>query len=82
LEGCQKQAYYFILTHNLESADYYLTQASKMATEQNHPFEIGRTDYLRALLERKNLDQAKQYLEEAIKLFVQTGNNYEQSLAN
>lgn len=82
LEGCQKQAYYFILTHNLESADYYLNQASKMATEQNHPFEIGRTDYLRALLERKNLEQAKQYLEEAIKLFVQTGNNYEQSLAN
>ncbi|HNX37117.1 MAG TPA: sigma 54-interacting transcriptional regulator [Candidatus Cloacimonadota bacterium] len=82
IEGCQKQAYYFILTRNYESADYYLGQALKTATEQNNPFEIGRTHYLRALLERKNLDQAKEHLDEAIKLFVETGDNYELSLAN
>ncbi|MDZ4121627.1 MAG: sigma 54-interacting transcriptional regulator, partial [Candidatus Cloacimonadaceae bacterium] len=38
--------------------------------------------YLRALLERKNLNQAKQNLNEAIKLFIETSNNYELSLAN
>lgn len=82
MEGCQKQAYYFILTHNLESADYYLKQAMKMAHEQNHPFEIGRSFYLRALLERKDLESAKTNLEESIKMFVQTGSSYELSLAN
>ncbi len=82
VEGCQKQAYYFILTRNIESADYYLSQALKLAQEQNDPFEIGRAHYLRALLERKNLEQASEHLNEAIKLFVETGNNYELSLAN
>lgn len=82
IEGHQKQAYYFILTRNYESADYCITQANKMATEQNRVFEIGRALYLRALLERKNLENAKQYLNEAITYFVETGNNYELSLAN
>jgi Nif-specific regulatory protein len=82
IEGFQKQAYYFILTRNYESADYYLNQALKMATEQNHQFEIGKTYYLRALLERKNLEAAKEHLHKAIELFVETANNYELSLAN
>ncbi len=82
IEGCQKQAYYFILTRNYESADYYLTQALKTAIEQNNTFEIGRSHYLRALLERKNLEQAKQHLNEAIRIFVETGDNYELSMAN
>jgi len=82
VEGCQKQAYYFILTRNYESADYYLTQAVKLASELNHPFELGRAYYLRALLERKNVEQAQQHLNEAIRLFIETSNNYELSLAN
>jgi len=82
VEGCQKQAYYFILTRNYESADYYITQALKFAKELNNHFEIGRAHYLRALLERKNPEQAKVHLSEAIKLFVETSNNYELSLAN
>ncbi|MDD2331942.1 MAG: sigma 54-interacting transcriptional regulator, partial [Candidatus Cloacimonetes bacterium] len=82
LEGCQKQAYYFILTRNYESADYYLVQAIKMANELGSQFEIGRTHYLQALLERKNLDRSKELLSEAIKFFVETRNNYELSLAN
>lgn len=82
IEGCQKQAYYFILTRNLESADYYISEAIKLAKEQNLPFEIGRAHYLRALLERKNPEAAKQHLEDAIKLFVEVGSNYELSLAN
>lgn len=82
IEGFQKQAYYFILTRNYESADYYLNQALKMSTEQNRQFEIGRVHYLRALLERKNLEAAKEHLHNAIELFIETANNYELSLAN
>lgn len=82
IEGCLQQAYYFILTRNYESADYYLSQAAKFASEMNNLFELGRAHYLRALLERKNLDHAKDELNEAIKLFVETNNNYELSLAN
>ncbi len=82
IEGYQKQAYYFILTRNYESADYYITQAEKMATEQNRQFEIGRAHYLRALLERKNPEAAKEHLHKAIELFVETANNFELSQAN
>lgn len=82
IEGCQNQAYYFIMTHNAESADYYLNEALKLATEQQIEFEIGWTHYLRALLERKNLESTKEHLDEAIKYFVATGNHYELSLAN
>jgi Nif-specific regulatory protein len=82
IEGCQKQAYYFILTRNFESADYYISQSAKLASELNHTFDLGKTCYLRALLERKNLEQAKLQLNEAIKLFIETNNNYELSLAN
>lgn len=82
VEGCQKQAYYFILTRNYESADYYLNQSVKLANELNNGFELGRAYYLRALLERRNLDQAKQQLNEAIRLFIETNNNYELSQAN
>lgn len=82
IEGCQNQAYYFIMTHNAESADYFLNEAFKLATEQQNEFEIGWTHYLRALLERKNLESAKEHLDEAIKYFVATTNHYELSLAN
>lgn len=82
VEGCQNQAYYFIMTHNVESADYYISEAMKLATEQQNDFEIGWTHYLRALLERKNTNNARKYLDEAIKLFVHTANHYELSLAN
>jgi Nif-specific regulatory protein len=82
IEGCQQQAYYFILTRNYESADYYITQSIKLANELNNSFELGRSFYLRALLERRNLNQAKDQLNEAIRLFVETSNNYELSLAN
>lgn len=82
IEGCQNQAYYFIMTHNADSADYYLSEAQRLATEQHNDFEQGWTYYLRALLERKNLDNAKDYLDAAIKHFVASGANYELSLAN
>lgn len=82
IEGYLKQAYYFILTRNIESADYYIAEAQKLATEQNLPFEIGRAYYLRALLERKNPEAAKDHLNNAIRNFVEVGSNYELSLAN
>jgi Nif-specific regulatory protein len=82
IEGHQKQAYYFILTRNYESADYYLNQSMNMATEQKRQFEIGKIYYLHALLERKNLESAKEHLNKAIEIFVETSNYYELSLAN
>lgn len=82
IEGCQNQAYYFILTRNAESADYYINEALKLATEQQYDFGIGWAHYLRALLERKNLESAKSHLNEALKVFVASGNHYELSLAN
>lgn len=82
IEGCQNQAYYFIMTHNAESADYYLSEAQRLAAEQHNDFEQGWTLYLRALLERKNLENARNYLDAAIKHFVASGSNYELSLAN
>ncbi|MBM4403957.1 MAG: sigma 54-interacting transcriptional regulator, partial [Candidatus Cloacimonetes bacterium] len=82
IEGCHKQAYYFILTRNFESADYYLGQADKIAGEINNQFEIGKTAYLRALLERKSPDAAKAHLNRAIQCFIESNNNYELSLAN
>jgi transcriptional regulator with GAF, ATPase, and Fis domain/energy-coupling factor transporter ATP-binding protein EcfA2 len=82
VEGCLKQAYYFILTRNYESADYYINQAQKLALEQNRQFEMGRAYYLRALLERKNLEAAREHLNNAIKIFVETANSYELSHAN
>jgi Nif-specific regulatory protein len=82
IEGYQKQAYYFLLTRNYASADYYLTQAMNLANEGNRLFELGKIHYLRALLERKNLESAKEHLHRAIELFVETSNNYELSLAN
>jgi len=54
----------------------------KYANELNNTFELGRAHFLRALLERRNLEQAKQQLNEATKLFIETNNNYELSLAN
>ena len=82
IEGCQNQAYYFIMTHNADSADYFLNEAFRLATEQQNDFEIGWTYYLRALLERKNPENAKTHLEEALKRFVATNSHYELSLAN
>lgn len=82
VEGCLKQSYYFILTRNYESADYYIGQAQKLAVEQNRQFEVGRAYYLRALLERKNLEAAREHLNTAIKIFVETANSYELSQAN
>ena len=82
IEGCQNQAYYFILTRNAESADYYISESQKLASDQQSDFGVGWSHYLRALLERKNLESAKSHLNEAIKMFVASGNHYELSLAN
>ena len=82
IEGYQKQSYYFILSHNHESGEYYISQALEMATEQNRSYEIGRALYLKALLERKNPEVAKEHLDEAIQHFVGTNSDYELALAN
>ncbi len=82
IEGCQKQAFYFILTRNYESADYYLNTAVKIAKELNNSFELGRIYYLRALLEHKNIELARKQLEEAITIFLETKNYYELAYAN
>ncbi len=82
IEGCHKMAYYFILTRNHESASYYLDQALNKAEEINSIFEIGKTYFLKGLLERKDAQSAQEHFERAIKIFVETKNYYELALAN
>ncbi len=82
VEGYQKQAYYFILSHSNESAHYYIDESLKMAIEQNSPKEIGQAYYLKALLEKKNPEAAQEHLNEALRYFVQTNEDYKLSLAN
>ena len=81
VEGYQKQAYYFILSHSNESADYYINESLKMATEQNSSKEIGQAYYLKALLEKKNPEVAREHLNEALRYFMQTNEDYKLSLA-
>ncbi len=82
IEACQKQAYYFIQTRNYESAVYYLEHSIKMAEAINSRVDIGNSYYLMALLERKNIDVAQDYLKQAIEIFVETKNNFELAQAN
>ncbi len=82
IEACQKQAYYFIQTRNYESAVYYLEHSIKMSEETNSRAEIGNSYYLMALLERKNIEVAQDYLKKAIEIFIETKHNFELAQAN
>ena len=82
IEGCHKTGYYFIMTRNHESASYYLDLALSKAEEINNMYEIGKTYLYKGLLERKDPDNAQEYFEKAIKIFVETKNYYELALAN
>jgi len=82
VEGCQKQAMYFVMTHNYESASYYINQALSIAEELNLTNELGRTYYLKAILEQKNIQESKKYLRKAIELFVANSKQYELAQAN
>ncbi len=82
IEGCQKQAVYFIVTMNHESADYYLKMSYDLAKELNNEFEIGNTWVLRARLDRKDLAKAKSHLEKAVEIFEKHNKIYELAEAN
>ena len=82
IEGCHKMAYYFIISRNYESASYYLDLALSKAEEINSIFEIGKTYFLKGLLEKKDPEKAQEHFEAAIKIFVETKNYYELALAN
>jgi len=82
IEGSQKQAMYFILTRNYESANYYLDYSLKLAKEINNEFQIGKTYYLKAFLEKDNAQTSMNLLKKAIKYFVTTNNNFDLVLAN
>jgi transcriptional regulator with PAS, ATPase and Fis domain/uncharacterized protein HemY len=82
LESAQKHAIYFINTRNLESANYYLNQALKLAEELDNEFQIGKCYYLHALMEKENIDNALEYLKKASEKFVKTNNNFELALSN
>ncbi len=82
IEGCHKMAFYFIQTRNYESASYYLELALTKAEEINNNFEIGKTYFLKGLLERKDAKYAQENFEKASKIFVETKNYYELALAN
>ncbi|NLO44326.1 MAG: sigma 54-interacting transcriptional regulator [Candidatus Cloacimonetes bacterium] len=82
IEGCQYQAFYFIMTHNQESADYYANEALNLARELRNDLEIGKSYFYLGLLERKNYEHAKQHFNDAIKYFLSSRDQYELSLAN
>lgn len=80
-ESSIKHAWYFIQTRNYESADYYLNLANKAATELNNQSSIGLVKYYRAILEKKDVDKAKAFLEEAIEIFKDHNSKFELTLA-
>lgn len=82
IEGCHKMAAYFIATRNYESGKYYLEQALARSEEINNSYEIGKTMYLKGLLEKNDAGTAREYFEKAIKIFVETKYYYELALAN
>ncbi len=82
LEGAQKQAYYFLQTRNIESANYYLDTALKIAEELNDDYQIGKCFYLKTFLERDNTEQALKLLKQAIEKFIKTNNNFDLGMAN
>ncbi|HOQ79857.1 MAG TPA: sigma 54-interacting transcriptional regulator [Candidatus Cloacimonadota bacterium] len=81
LESSIKHAWYFILTHNNESADYYLKLAEKTALELNNQLHLGNINIMRAMLEKRDIEVSKPYLEKAIEIFKTNQNLFELSLA-
>lgn len=81
-EGCLHQAHYFIMTHNAESADYYVNEALSIAGELQNDFELGRAYYMQGILEKRDPERARKLFKEAVQLFFDTKNQYELSLAN
>ncbi|MCF7794553.1 MAG: sigma 54-interacting transcriptional regulator [Candidatus Cloacimonetes bacterium] len=82
LEGAQNHAIYFILTRNLESANYYLDQALKIAEESENDFQIGKGYYIKALIDKEDIDLALEHLKKATEKFVKTNSDFELTLAN
>lgn len=82
VEGYQKQAMYFVMTHNYESASYYLNQALAIAEELNLTNELGKSYYLKAILEKDNYEVAKKYVLKSIELFLSNSKQYELAQAN
>ncbi|HPR17294.1 MAG TPA: sigma 54-interacting transcriptional regulator, partial [Candidatus Cloacimonadota bacterium] len=82
LEGAQNHALYFIMTRNLESANYYLDQAMKIAEEMQNDFQMGKCYYIYAMIDREDIDKAIEDLKKAIEKFVKTNNDFELAMAN
>lgn len=82
IEGSHKQAVYFILTRNYESANYYLDTAMKLSEEIENIYLVGKTYYWKAFLEEKNTEVSLDFLKKAIERFVKTNHNLDLALAN
>jgi len=82
VEGYQKTAMYFVMTHNYESAAYYLNEALAIAKELNLTNELGKSYYLKAILERDDSESAKKYVLKSIELFLSNSKQYELAQAN
>ena len=82
IEGSQKQAYYFILTHNLESAKYHLDSALELAEELGDDANIGKCYYLKGLIEKNNLEKAEENFQKASEYFIKTQNKFLLSKVN
>jgi Nif-specific regulatory protein len=76
IEGSQKQAYYFILTHNPESAKYHLDSALELAEELGDDANIGKCYYYKGLVEKNNYEIASEYFKKAADCFVKDQNKF------
>jgi transcriptional regulator with GAF, ATPase, and Fis domain len=82
LEGSLNHANYFLLTRNLESANYYLDQAMKIADEMKNDFQLGKCYFLKAQINRSDVPSALENLQKAIEKFISSNSDFELALAN
>ncbi len=82
IESSHKQAYYFIKTRNFESANYHLEHALSLSEEIQSDKLMGKSYYLRSMLEKESPEKRKEDLENAIECFIRSKNEYDLSLAN
>ncbi|MFO7895855.1 MAG: sigma 54-interacting transcriptional regulator [Candidatus Cloacimonadales bacterium] len=82
IESSHKQAFYFIKTRNYESAAYHLEEAQKLSEEIQSDKLIGKTYFMRSMLEKNDPKLRQQHLEAAIEYFVKSKNDFDLVLAN
>jgi transcriptional regulator with PAS, ATPase and Fis domain len=82
IESSHKQAFYFMKTRNYESAAYHLDEAQKLSEDIQSDKLIGKTYFMKSLLEKNEPKLRQQHLEMAIEYFVKSKNDFDLVLAN